>query len=42
MGKPCRTVENHRVCPKTAGLIHFSDMFYGKIPHLAALGQRSG
>lgn len=42
MGKPCRAIEKHRVCPKTAGLIHFSDMFCGKNLHLAALGQRSG
>lgn len=42
MGSPCRGAENHRVCPKTAGLIQFSDMFCGKNLHLAALGQRSG
>ena len=42
MGQPCRTNENHGVCPKTAALIQFSDTFLRKILHSAATAQRTG
>jgi hypothetical protein len=41
-GKPCRTVGCHRVCPKSAEGIHFSDTFFGNILHFTAPAQRSG